>query len=89
MYISNRKENGQYIDQLPDGEMQFHIDQCYVDVPPKATILYSMNIPSSGGDTLFSNNYKAYEFSARYRQSAYRRSQGAQCLRLCQRCHSP
>ena len=62
MYISNRKENGQYIDQLPDGEMQFHIDQCYVDVPPKATILYSMNIPSSGGDTLFSNNYRAYEF---------------------------
>jgi taurine dioxygenase len=61
MYISNRKENGQYIDQLPDGEMQFHIDQCYVDVPPKATILYSMNIPSSGGDTLFSNNYRAYE----------------------------
>lgn len=61
MYISNRKENGQYIDQLPDGEMQFHIDQCYIEVPPKATILYSMNIPSTGGDTLFSNNYAAYE----------------------------
>ena len=61
MYISNRRENGQYIDQLPDGEMQFHIDQCYIEVPPKATILYSMNIPSAGGDTLFSNNYLAYE----------------------------
>lgn len=61
MYISNRKENGKFIDQLPEGEMQFHIDQCYTPVPPKATILYAMNIPSAGGDTLFSNNYLAYE----------------------------
>ena len=61
MYISNRKENGKFIDQLPEGEMQFHIDQCYTEVPPKATILYAMNIPSSGGDTLFSNNYMAYD----------------------------
>jgi taurine dioxygenase len=41
--------------------MQFHIDQCYVERPPKATILHSINIPSSGGDTLFSNHYLAYE----------------------------
>lgn len=61
MYISNRKENGKFIDQLPEGEMQFHIDQCYTPTPPKATILYAINIPSAGGDTVFSNNYKAYE----------------------------
>ncbi len=61
MYISNRKENGKFVDQLPEGEMQFHIDQCYTPLPPKATILYAMNIPSAGGDTLFSNNYAAYE----------------------------
>ena len=61
MYISNRKENGKFIDQLPEGEMQFHIDQCYTERPPKATILHSMNIPSSGGDTVFSNHYLAYE----------------------------
>ena len=61
MYISNRKENGKFIDQLPEGEMQFHIDQCYTETPPKATILFAMNIPSSGGDTMFSNNYRAYE----------------------------
>lgn len=60
MYISNRKENGKFIDQLPEGEMQFHIDQCYTERPPKATILHSMNIPSAGGDTLFSNHYMAY-----------------------------
>ena len=61
MYISNRKENGKFIDQLPEGEMQFHIDQCYIEQPPKATILHSLNIPSAGGDTLFSNHYLAYE----------------------------
>ena len=61
MYISNRRENGKFIDQLPEGEMQFHIDQCYTPVPPKATILYAMSIPSAGGDTVFSNNYMAYE----------------------------
>ncbi len=61
MYISNRKENGAYIDQLPDGEMQFHIDQCYVEFPVKATILFALNVPSSGGDTLFSNHYLAYD----------------------------
>ena len=60
MYISNRRENGKFVDQLPEGEMQFHIDQCYTPTPPKATILYAMNIPSAGGDTLFSNNYLAY-----------------------------
>ena len=60
MYISNRKENGKFIDQLPEGEMQFHIDQCYTEAPPKATLLHSMNIPSAGGDTLFSNHYMAY-----------------------------
>jgi taurine dioxygenase len=61
MYISNRMENGKFIDQLPVGEMQFHIDQCYIERPPKATILHSINIPSSGGDTIFSNHYLAYE----------------------------
>jgi taurine dioxygenase len=61
MYISNRMENGKFIDQLPAGEMQFHIDQCYIEVPSKATMLYSMAIPGSGGDTLFSNHYLAYE----------------------------
>lgn len=61
MYISNRKENGKFIDQLPEGEMQFHIDQCYTPTPPKATILFAIAIPSAGGDTLFSNNYLAYE----------------------------
>jgi taurine dioxygenase len=61
MYISNIKENGKLIGALPDGEMFFHSDQCYVERPAMATMLYAMEIPSKGGDTLFANMYKAYE----------------------------
>jgi taurine dioxygenase len=61
MLVSNIRENGQLIGSLPDGEMQFHSDQCYVEVPPNGTFLYAMEIPSQGGDTLFLNMYKAYE----------------------------
>ena len=61
MYISNIKENGQLIGALPDGEVYFHSDQCYVERPAMATMLYAMEIPSKGGDTIFANMYKAYE----------------------------
>ena len=61
MYISNIRENGQLIGALPDGEMYFHSDQCYMEVPAMATMLYAMEIPSKGGDTVFANMYKAYE----------------------------
>jgi taurine dioxygenase len=61
MFISNQQKDGKFIHALPVGEMQFHIDQCYTERPAKATILYSMKIPSSGGDTLFANLYRAYE----------------------------
>ncbi|MDX3907186.1 MAG: TauD/TfdA family dioxygenase [Pigmentiphaga sp.] len=61
MYITNEKENGEYVGALPDGEMYFHSDMCYVEKPSKATMLYAMQIPSQGGNTLFANMYKAYE----------------------------
>ena len=61
MLISNIRENGELIGSLPDGEMQFHSDQCYVEKPPSGTFLYAVEIPSQGGDTLFLNMYRAYE----------------------------
>lgn len=61
MYISNIRENGELIGSLPDGEMYFHTDQCYTPSPAIATMLYAMEVPSSGGDTLFANSYLAYE----------------------------
>lgn len=61
MYVSNIRENGKLIGSLPDGEMHFHSDQCHTEQPAMATMLYAMEIPSKGGDTLFANMYKAYE----------------------------
>ncbi|OGA60575.1 MAG: hypothetical protein A3G81_08890 [Betaproteobacteria bacterium RIFCSPLOWO2_12_FULL_65_14] len=61
MYIGNRKKDGKLVGALPLGEMQFHSDQCYQERPAMATMLYSIEIPSAGGNTLFANGYKAYE----------------------------
>jgi taurine dioxygenase len=61
MYISNIVENGKLIGALPDGEMYFHSDQCYTERPAMGTMLYAMEIPSRGGNTLFANMYRAYE----------------------------
>jgi taurine dioxygenase len=61
MYIGNRKQDGKLLGALPLGEMQFHSDQCYQERPAKGTMLYAIEIPSAGGNTLFANGYQAYE----------------------------
>jgi taurine dioxygenase len=61
MLISNIRENGEPIGALPDGEMMFHHDMLHAEVPHKGTLLYSIEIPSTGGETLFANGYAAYD----------------------------
>ena len=61
MLVSNIREDGKPIGALPDGEMHFHSDQCHQATPAKATMLYSIEIPRTGGNTLFANAYAAYE----------------------------
>lgn len=61
MYIGNLKEKGKSEGALPLGEMEFHIDQCYQPRPAKGTMLYAIEIPSKGGETVFANGYMAYE----------------------------
>ncbi|MGE0627916.1 MAG: TauD/TfdA dioxygenase family protein [Hyphomicrobiaceae bacterium] len=61
MLISNIRENGEPIGALPDGEMWFHHDMLHAEVPHKGTCLYSVEVPSQGGNTLFANCYRAYE----------------------------
>jgi taurine dioxygenase len=59
--ISNVIENGVPIGALGDAESEWHTDMSYNPVPPTASLLYSLEIPSSGGDTSFANMYAAYE----------------------------
>lgn len=61
MLVSNIRENGEPIGSLPDGEMWFHHDMAFVDAPHKATFLHAIEVPSTGGHTLFANMYAAYE----------------------------
>ncbi len=61
MYVTNIVEDGKPIGAFGDGEMWFHHDTSYYENPHKATLLYSMELPSEGGNTCFSNMYKAYD----------------------------
>ena len=61
MYIGNLKKDGRMVGALPLGEMHFHSDQCYQERPALGTMLYSIEVPAEGGNTLFANGYKAYE----------------------------
>ena len=61
MLVPNIRKDGVPIGSLPDGEMFFHHDMCYVEAPHMATLLYGIEFPSHGGNTLFANMYAAYE----------------------------
>ena len=49
--ISNVVENGKPIGNLGDGEAVWHADMTYVDVPPKAAMLHSLEVPPTAAAT--------------------------------------
>ena len=59
--ISNVIEDGKPIGSLGSGEAEWHTDMSYVDNPPIASVLYSLEIPATGGDTFFASQYEALE----------------------------
>lgn len=58
--VSNVVENGEPIGSLGHGEAVWHTDMSYVERPPKASALYALEIPPTGGDTSFVNMYAVY-----------------------------
>jgi len=60
LILSNLKKDGAPIG-LADAGTYFHTDYSYLEVPARATLLYSIQVPSKGGDTLFANQYAAYD----------------------------
>jgi taurine dioxygenase len=59
--VSNVIENGVAIGSLGAGEAVWHTDMSYLEQPPKASMLYAIEVPPAGGDTGFSNMYLAWE----------------------------
>ena len=61
LLVSNIKVDGKPIGAFGEGEFWFHIDSGYTAKPYKYTFLYALELPSRGGNTMFSNMYKAYD----------------------------
>ena len=60
-FISNKKDKtGDNVGSLPDGELQFHADGAHRQSPYRATALYSLEIPSTGGETKIADLRAAY-----------------------------
>ncbi len=61
LLVTNIKVDGKPIGAFGEGDFWFHIDSGYTPRPYKYTFLYALELPSTGGNTMFSNMYKAYE----------------------------
>ncbi|MDE0172741.1 MAG: TauD/TfdA family dioxygenase [Defluviicoccus sp.] len=61
MLISNIRVDGKPIGSLPDGEMYFHHDTIFKEVPNLGTMLYAIEVPDRGGNTKFANHYLAWD----------------------------
>jgi len=78
-YISNQ-------DKFEDGRVYipgegYHTDHSNDAVPPKATMLFAVKLPNTGGDTQFINMYRAYDtLSAAMKQ----RVESLQCVHVYQ-----
>lgn len=64
LFISNIKENGKDIGHADAGSV-WHTDMSYTDRPPRATLLYALEVPMDNGralgDTRFSSAAAAYD----------------------------
>ena len=53
------------VSKMEQEEMNFggiwHSDTAYLETPPMASLLYALEVPEHGGDTLFANQALAYE----------------------------
>jgi taurine dioxygenase len=58
--ISNIVEAGRPVGELGAGEADWHSDMCFVDTPPSASLLRSLEIPAAGGDTSWMNMEAAH-----------------------------
>jgi len=59
--ISNLKKDGKAVGGLGSYELVWHTDMSYNPLPPRASLLYALEVPPDGGNTGFLNMYTAYD----------------------------
>ena len=59
--VSNVVQDGVAIGSLGSGEAVWHTDMSYLPDPPKASVLYALEVPPAGGDTSFCSMYAAWD----------------------------
>ena len=59
--LSNIIVDGKPIGGLGNSEASWHSDMTYVETPPPASVLLSVEIPEQGGDTYFADQCAAYD----------------------------
>ena len=59
--ISNVVVDGKPVGSLGSYESKWHTDMSYNELPPKASILYAIELPREGGDTGFASTAAAYD----------------------------
>ncbi|MAJ93817.1 MAG: TauD/TfdA family dioxygenase [Rhodospirillaceae bacterium] len=59
--VTNLTEDGKPLGSFGDGEVWFHHDGSFREIPYAATVLYGMAVTSTGGETVFANMYMAYD----------------------------
>src|SRR5271154_3737294 len=59
--VSNVIVDGEPIGSLGAGEATWHTDMSYLEIPPKASMLYALEVPPTGGNTYFCGMYHAYD----------------------------
>lgn len=59
--ISNIIEDGKPIGGLGSAEANWHTDMSYIEDPPTASLLYAVEVPPEGGDTLFCDMAGAFD----------------------------
>jgi len=59
--VSNVVQDRVAIGSLGSGEAVWHTDMSYLPDPPKASVLYALEVPAHGGDTSFCSMYAAWD----------------------------
>jgi len=63
--VSNIKgDDGKAVGSLGAGEAAWHTDMSYLENPPRASLLYAVEIPPTGGNTWLASMYSALEHMA-------------------------